>query len=413
MSWTPWAVFVTVVSVQLVVVVVGSLVSVIGRHVCRKEVVQPSTLQRHIRGGEVALPSSSQRSNLRDVAALFNVVACVTRVLYITDPGSERGLLPPRIADALLLRVPQLLWMTSFSLVVVVWSYVLTVTRVRWLSFPFQRVAVPVALCLLFLVSIPAMLMHAEHLGGEVPRMVATSAFAAYATAIAAVGGCAAYQITRLLSSKQLVHSVSPAFRVQLAQVIRLTARTMVATAFFSVVLVIALVLSTVYRLRPHHSPKLYLVFLVVVHAVVEAGIAFTLLYTTWISPPWLVALCNCGGSQAAAAAGAGRRDDVSTPGSNSPHNSPLLTSRRGNIDRLAVRPSPFYSDNEDDRYSHTRSMDDGSMDQDDLVLDSFFLDGSPCGPDILIGAQLPSLVLPQSSGTVLEVPRSLTVNRR
>jgi hypothetical protein len=69
-------------------------------------------------------------------------------------------------------------------------------------------------------------------------------------------------------------------------------------------------------RLRPHHSPKLYLVFLVVVHAVVEAGIAFTLLYTTWISPPWLVALCNCGGSQAAAAAGAGRRDDVSTPGS-------------------------------------------------------------------------------------------------
>ena len=86
---TPWAVFVTVVSVQLVVVVVGSLVSVIGRHVCRKEVVQPSTLQRHIRGGEVALPSSSQRSNLRDVAALFNVVACVTRVLYVHDAAMQ------------------------------------------------------------------------------------------------------------------------------------------------------------------------------------------------------------------------------------------------------------------------------------------------------------------------------------
>ena len=40
--------------------------------------------------------------------------------------------------------------------------------------------------------------------------------------------------------------------------------------------------------------------------------------------------------------------------GSNSPHNSPLLTSRRGNIDRLAVRPSPFYSDNEDDRLVST-----------------------------------------------------------
>ncbi len=49
--------------------------------------------------------------------------------------------------------------------------------------------------CLLFVVSIPAMLMHAEEVGGEVPRMVATAAFAAYATAIAAVGGCAAFQV--------------------------------------------------------------------------------------------------------------------------------------------------------------------------------------------------------------------------
>ncbi len=69
-------------------------------------------------------------------------------------------------------------------------------------------------------------------------------------------------------------------------------------------------------RLRPHHNPKLYLVFLVAVHAVVEAGIAFTLLYTTWVSPPWVLTLCNCncGGSKVPAPT-AGRRDDVSTPG--------------------------------------------------------------------------------------------------
>ena len=85
-------------------------------------------------------------NRVQDLASLLNLLACLVRLVWLLDPISTRGLFSPRVAEALLMRLPQLLWMGSFSIVVVVWSYVLTVTRVRLLSYKFLRYTVPMAL---------------------------------------------------------------------------------------------------------------------------------------------------------------------------------------------------------------------------------------------------------------------------
>lgn len=465
-DWGPWVAFVAFTAVVMSVALLGSLLSVC-RHVFptrQRDTAAKDTsagtaapagptaasldtsASVPVAGGSgfpaavvprvhhgVALPTSVQRANLRDVASLLNAAAAVTRLVWLLDPISTRGVFSPRVAEALLLRLPQLLWMASFSIVVIVWSYVLTVTRVRLLSYKYLRVAVPMALGLLLIFSIPSMMLHAAKFGGEVPGDISNGAFAGYALLLAAVGSYAAYRITLLMADKQTSASIPAPIRRQLADVIRLTARTMTSAALFCAVLVIAVVLTLVYRPRPHHNPHMYFAYLVVVHVVVEGGIALTLLYTTFIPAPWLLAqwralccCCGCIGAGALGAAASGSvlggasgpggsgigkmelnsgRSGASTPGSNSPHNSPLLSSRRNGVFSggggvLVGNRVTTFSDDTDDFFStHTRSFDGESMDGEDLVMESFFSDiGSLSLPP-------PLLVLPPAHGATLEVP--------
>jgi hypothetical protein len=73
-----------------------------------------------------ALPSvaASFVNNPRDVAFLLNACASLLRLLLTLDPISTYGRYPPFVSQVLLLRVPQLLWVTAIVNLAVVWTIV-------------------------------------------------------------------------------------------------------------------------------------------------------------------------------------------------------------------------------------------------------------------------------------------------
>jgi hypothetical protein len=66
---------------------------------------------------------------------------------------------------------------------------------------------------------------------------------------------------------------------------IRMAARTMVMAAVCCSMLVVAVTITTIKHVRPTHHSYTYLTFLVVIHLLVEGGIATTLLYASYMGP--------------------------------------------------------------------------------------------------------------------------------
>ncbi len=86
-----------------------------------------------------------QRSNMRDVACCGNLIAALIRLLWLLDPLGTRQVYPTHVAESVLMRLPQLLWFGSFSVVVLVWSYVFGATKSKLLQYHVLRVIVPAA----------------------------------------------------------------------------------------------------------------------------------------------------------------------------------------------------------------------------------------------------------------------------
>lgn len=96
--------------------------------------------------------------NERELAALCNLVACLLRPLWFLNLGdigtSTEAIFPKLAMDAVLLRLPQCVWMTSYLLMILVWRSIVLSADGRLVGWQF-RVAIGLAAVAINLVSLP------------------------------------------------------------------------------------------------------------------------------------------------------------------------------------------------------------------------------------------------------------------
>ena len=95
-----------------------------------------------------ASDSSRPRTTLREAACLLTLCASGVRIIWLVDPQGTRGVLSADVAG-FFLRLPQLMWMASFSVLVLSWSYVLS--SVGDAAVPYKRLRALLMLCLVSL----------------------------------------------------------------------------------------------------------------------------------------------------------------------------------------------------------------------------------------------------------------------
>lgn len=69
--------------------------------------------------------SSSSPFTLRDGACVILLCGSFIRCVWLLDPEGTHGLLSPNVA-LFLLRLPQLLWVSAISVLILTWSYVMS-----------------------------------------------------------------------------------------------------------------------------------------------------------------------------------------------------------------------------------------------------------------------------------------------
>ena len=69
--------------------------------------------------GAVRQPRSVRAllSNPRDFAFILNMLGSIIRIVWLFDPMSLRGIYPQQVSNTVLLRLPQIMWLVSFTMV--------------------------------------------------------------------------------------------------------------------------------------------------------------------------------------------------------------------------------------------------------------------------------------------------------
>jgi hypothetical protein len=96
--------------------------------------------------------------NERELAALCNLLACLLRPLWFLNLGdvniTTASLFPKLALDAVLLRLPQCIWMTSYLLMILVWRSIVLSADGRVIGWQFRAI-IGLAVITINLVSMP------------------------------------------------------------------------------------------------------------------------------------------------------------------------------------------------------------------------------------------------------------------
>lgn len=224
----------------------------------------------------------------RDAAAQLNLMASMSRLVWLSDPVGG-GSFSLRAADGILLRLPQALWIAAYLCVVLVWSDIMASARGRtassWYSFGVAIAVTVLVICTFTITVLDA--AGADGFGGhEAYRVAGDAVFTAYVLALS-IGGFLAGR--RLLVLGEVVESslasiTEPTERWQAELVvtrIRLAFRATVVAVAAACVLVISVVLVSVTGVSPTTNPAVYMLYMYIIHLGVEPIAAVTLLVST------------------------------------------------------------------------------------------------------------------------------------
>jgi hypothetical protein len=200
-----WDAFLAIVAIIHVLVILGCMLNLHG------------LWSSWLRCGDPKSAPSSRCCGvtLRDAACILDMFASIIRLIWLADPLGTQGVYVDGTA-ALLLRLPQLIWVAAFSLIILSWSYVMSViSDAAVSSYTVLRIIVGVLMVcarslpdcsefhcatdlpllpfqiVLISITVPAAILHARD-GGEMAHDVSTGAFTVYAVivVIAAIYTC-------------------------------------------------------------------------------------------------------------------------------------------------------------------------------------------------------------------------------
>lgn len=231
------------------------------------------SLYKRLRGGVHA------RTKLRDAAAALNVVAAALRIVWLVDPLSSLGTLPPAVSGGLMLRLPQVMWLAAYLLIVLLWGHVHSEFVGDSTFRRRTQCGVAGSIGVLLVVAVPASILDTLEVLPGVMRALSDGVFAVYAVAMM-LFGCVNFRKIRVVL--EVHHSTSrPAQQRQLQQIMQTTRCTMLSVGVLGSIMVVSVVCAESVEITPQRSPVVYVAWLSVVHLLCEGGVALTALYST------------------------------------------------------------------------------------------------------------------------------------
>lgn len=252
-----WTVFVAAVAVIQSTVVLLSIWNLCSRF-CRKAL------------GE---------ANYRDIAMIINCSGSIVRLVWLIDPFGLDDRLSARVAQGILLRLPQILWVTAFLLITFVWCSVTYAMNGQTQHLSRLKRIVWSLILLLLCIAVPTTVLFTIGIQQQTMRVVSDGIFVVYAFFMVIAGGWYSSRVVELLQRHQ--RTANSLQRQRFSQVIWNTACTIIVSTAFGVILIVCLSLVLLFNVQPS-TPALYMAVLFVINVVVEGGLAVTMLFSTY-----------------------------------------------------------------------------------------------------------------------------------
>lgn len=207
------------------------------------------------------------------------LVGTTMRLVWVVDPFYSIGFLKDWQAT-LLLRLPQILWFVSYSLILVAWDTIISAAHPNRKASCQTRMVLFFLLAVIVGASVPATVLWSMGNTTLIVRSIADLSFGVYAVGCLVFGLVYGARVFRLLEVHLRFSTQSQQHR--LLRIMEHTLVTILAAAILSAALVSAVAANILFDWTPAKAPAEFVGFMFMVHAFVEPGFAWTLAYASW-----------------------------------------------------------------------------------------------------------------------------------
>lgn len=213
----------------------------------------------------------------RDGCMLLNQLAVTCRVVWCIDPKGLQHVLAPQF-EAVILRLPQVLWIGTLTLVVIMWESIVALAQQRQVASGLYRRAYCV-FAVLSITTIPMAVIASwpgeivQNGVGNYLDIAQNGIFAGSALMLTVVGAVYARRLFVVLHTFGVG---SEAYHV-----VRKVRNTVTGCVVLGTVTCGTVALKAGLQITPRSHPQLYICYLFAIHWITEAGVATLLFYAS------------------------------------------------------------------------------------------------------------------------------------
>lgn len=196
---------------------------------------------------------------LRERVLALNLSAVILRMLWLIDPAGY--FMFPSGVDALLLRTPQVLWLSGMMVTILIWDHLVKSVENRQPSARAPKIIAGL-IAVLLLVAIPGTIIGAT--GTNLATEITNGVFGGYIIVMMIAGFQYGIKLRTLLVRHGRTHSI--------AHTLRFVRVVLIAAEVLALVLVLDLVSQALFNIHANTKPEAYLVFFGVVHMFCECS---------------------------------------------------------------------------------------------------------------------------------------------
>ena len=261
-------------------------------------------LPRVSRGANTSLSRPWLRNlsslNLRDFACGLNLCGSALRLCWLADPHGTEGIYSPSLARGPLLRLPQLAWLASFGLVVLVYLFVSAAGASGDPHYRGAKHGIVLSLLVLMLACVPTSSLSAVNIGMPYTRLVADGTVGLYAIGLLLYALWVSFRARRFLDQSRRNAVLTDVQRDGVHQLVTNMAITVSMGCVLGFVLVISIIALLTSGVTPRSNRSAYLSIMFVVHSVCEGMLAMLILTANYTAKQqlcqshWKCSWCKC-----------------------------------------------------------------------------------------------------------------------